>query len=75
MTDLKRLGHWETLESKATDLLMAMEQCASCEAWRDTDITRWDAVHEALQSRPRLSVVERDRLSGYFESKEGQGDG
>ena len=61
-----RLQHWDKLEAQAKAFLAALEASARDRAWTDADIERWDEVHDALMNRPRLSLAERDRLSGRF---------
>ena len=61
-----RLQHWDKLEAQAKAFLAALEASARDRAWTDADIERWDKVHDALMNRPRLSLAERDRLSGRF---------
>ena len=71
----ERVRHWDAIEAAAKQLLHAMEAAARDPDWPDEDIERFDELHDAVTRRPRLSVPERDRLTGRFQPPEQNGNG
>lgn len=65
----------DAIEAAARQLLQAMEEAARDPDWPDEDIERPDDLNDAETRRPRLSVPERNRLTGRFQLSEQNGNG
>lgn len=67
MRNTKRLTAWNNIEAKAQALVAEMDRVAASPDWKDGDIERWQDVYDALSRRPRLTLNERDLMSGRFQ--------
>lgn len=67
-----RLQHWDKIEAAAAALIEAMEKAARDPAWEDGDVEAWDEVHDVVFHRPRLKLIERDRMSGGVQLRQSQ---